>query len=46
MRMVGRSRVQIEIELDGDIFRLKLGIALFDGRNEGIADPLRAVFEA
>ena len=35
VRMVGRPGIQIEIELEGDMHRLKLGIGPVDRRNSG-----------
>jgi hypothetical protein len=45
VRMVGRPWIQIEIELEGDMQGLKLGIAPVDRGNEDLPDPLCAISE-
>lgn len=45
VRMVGRPWIKIEIELEGDMQGLKLGIAPVDRGNEDLPDPLCAISE-
>jgi len=42
MRMICRSGIQIEVELEGDIDWLKLSVRPLDRRNEYPPDPLCA----